>query len=227
MTIHYHGTPISPRAVLYTLAGRCFCVSFAAPQDVSVCHQIGQSVMLDNGAFSLWRSGKATDWAAYYTWCEPWLDYWTTWAVIPDVIGGGTDENDALLEQWPHGERGAPVWHTEEPIDRLARLADTWPRVCIGSAAGHEPGSALWHRAITAALNRVCKGGRSPTWLHMLRGMAVAGCGYPFASVDSADIGRNHNRPCNSALAMAQRWDAVQTPGRWTQRAEQMELVVA
>lgn len=49
MTIHYHGTPITPRAVLDTLAGRHFCVSFAAPADVKHCHAIGQSVMLDNG----------------------------------------------------------------------------------------------------------------------------------------------------------------------------------
>ena len=59
--LHFHGTPISPRAELLTLAGRCFCVSYAAPQDVEVCHDIGQSVMLDNGAFSFWRTGKPTD----------------------------------------------------------------------------------------------------------------------------------------------------------------------
>ena len=32
--IHYHGTPITPQDVLLTLAGRCFCVSHAAPQNV-------------------------------------------------------------------------------------------------------------------------------------------------------------------------------------------------
>lgn len=53
MTLHYHGTPITPRKVLEQLAGACFCVSFAEPRDVERVHQIGQSVMLDNGAFSL------------------------------------------------------------------------------------------------------------------------------------------------------------------------------
>jgi len=224
MTIHYHGTPISPRRVLYELSGRSFCVSFAAPADVAVCHQIGQSVMLDNGAFSAWRAGKATNWPGYYAWCEQWLDHWTTWAVVPDVIGGGPEENDTLLLQWPHAERGAPVWHTDEPLDRLARLCDDWQRVCIGSSNLHPPGTERWHRVMTAAMNRICTR-RAPSWLHMLRGMAVAGYGYPFASVDSTDIGRNHHLPHRDAAKMAQRWDAVQAPGAWKPKPEQMELV--
>ena len=50
--IHYHGTPISPVSALYEIAGRHFCVSHQAPQDVQRAHMIGQSVMLDNGAFT-------------------------------------------------------------------------------------------------------------------------------------------------------------------------------
>ena len=63
--IHYHGTPISPIAELLTLSGRHFCVSHMRPDDVKRCHDIGQSVMLDNGAFSKWKSGKETDWDKY------------------------------------------------------------------------------------------------------------------------------------------------------------------
>ncbi len=54
--IHYHGTPITPKERLYELAGRHFCVSYAAPGDLRRCHELGQSVMLDNGAFSSARS---------------------------------------------------------------------------------------------------------------------------------------------------------------------------
>jgi hypothetical protein len=43
--------------------------------------------------------------------------------------------------------------------------------------------------------------------------------------VDSTDIARNHNRPQNTPRAMADRWDAIQTPPRWEIRPEQMELV--
>ena len=80
--IHYHGTPITPVATFMDLAGRHFCVSHARPDDVERAHAIGQSVMLDNGAFSKWRSGRETDWPAYYEFAERWLAFPTTWAAI-------------------------------------------------------------------------------------------------------------------------------------------------
>ena len=192
--IHYHGTPITPGAVLSRLGGRSFCVSYAAPSQVRQCHEIGEGVMLDNGAFSLWRQGKATDWDGYYRWCAPWLDYPTTWAVIPDVIDGDEADNDALIRAWPFGARGAPVWHLHEPIDRLVRLAGEWSRVCVGSSGAYSSvGTAAWHRRMEGAMNALCGNGPVPVWLHMLRGMALAGGQYPFASVDSTDIARNHH----------------------------------
>jgi len=220
VTIHYHGTPITPRSVLHTLAGKHFCVSHAEPRDVAECHKIGQSVMLDNGAFSLWRAGKATDWPGYYSWVDHWFSYPTTWAVIPDVIDGTDEQNDALIAEWPLKERGAPVWHLHEPIERLQRLADCWPRVCFGSSGQYAVvGSALWHERVTMAFNAINR--RHLPWIHMLRGMSLAGSHYPFASLDSTDIARNHHRPQNNAATMAARWDAQQCPGRWSVRAEQ------
>src|SRR5262245_59192430 len=121
--MHYHGTPITPRNFLHDLAGRSFCVSHSDPRDAETCHQIGQSVMLDNGAYNRWRTGRPTDWPDYYRWCERWLEYPTTWAVIPDVIDGDEADNDRLICEWPFGERGAPVWHLHEPIQRLCELA--------------------------------------------------------------------------------------------------------
>ena len=122
--IHYHGTPITPRGVLGQLPGRCFCVSFARPEQIRVCHEIGQSIMLDNGAYTCWTAGIPADWPGYYTWCGRWLQYPTTWAVIPDVIDGDEHVNDQLIDQWPFGYRGAPVWHMHEPIHRLLMKAD-------------------------------------------------------------------------------------------------------
>lgn len=226
MTIHYHGTPISPREVLYRLAGRHFCVSFAAPQDVEICHRIGQSVMLDNGAFSLWRAGKQTDWPGYYAWCERWLDCRTTWAVVPDVIDGDEAANDALVAQWPFGiQQGSPVWHLHESIERLIRLCGHWPRVCIGSSGQYATvGNERWHARMADAMNRLCGNGPPPCALHMLRGMSLSGSHYPFASVDSTDVARNHNRQQNDALAMAVRWDSAQCELRWSVRSTQMEM---
>lgn len=225
--IHYHGTPISPMTALYELAGRHFCVSYQTPQDVTRCHQIGQSVMLDNGAYSLWRSGTPTDWDGYYAWTDRWLDYPTTWAVIPDVIEGDSEEQGALLSQWPHGHsRGAPVWHMHEPIDRLCWLTSGWPRVCIGSSSRYAVVmSAAWQRRMDEAWNMLAQQNSRLPWVHMLRGMQLCGERWPFASVDSSDIGQNHNRPQNTPRSMADRWDAVQCPGLWHYRPEQMDLV--
>lgn len=225
--IHYHGTPISPISALLDMSGRHFCVSHTRPDDVRRCHQIGQSVMLDNGVFSKWKSGKSTDWPAYYDWCDEWLGYPTTWAVIPDVIDAGTQEQDALLREWPHGHRGAPVWHMDEPIDRLLRLCDDWPRVCIGSTDQYRNVlSDPWCRRIDEAFNEVSARHRHIPWLHMLRGMQLSGRHWPFASVDSTDIAQNHHLPHRSPRAMADRWDAMQTPGAWDMRPQQMELIV-
>lgn len=65
------------------------------------------------------------------------------------------------------------------------------------------------------------------SWLHMLRGMAAARWGYPFASVDSTDIARNHNRPQNTARGMADIWDAIQCPARWEAVPTQQLLEIA
>lgn len=223
--IHYHGTPVTPIAALYELAGRHFCVSHARTDDVVRVHQIGQSVMLDNGAFSKWKSGKATDWNAYYAWADRWLDYPTTWAVIPDVIDAGGQMQDALIREWPHGERGAPVWHMDEPVSRLLRLTEEWPRVCIGSTAEYAVVlSNAWRRRMDETFNAVARRHRRLPWLHMLRGMQLSGREWPFASVDSTDVAQNHNRPQNTARKMADRWDALQCPGNWPLQPEQLEL---
>jgi hypothetical protein len=223
--IHYHGTPITPRGAMSQLGGCCFCVSFATymrGKDLPRhAHEIGQSVMLDNGAFSFWKSKVPTDWDAYMTWAEPWLHYPTTWAVIPDVIDGSEEDNDLLLVKWFQRRlpRGAPVWHMHESIDRLKRLCVGYERVCIGSSGMfREVGSGPWHRRMEQAMNAVCRDGTVSVWLHMLRGMSLSGSEYPFASVDSTDIAQNHNRPQNTPERMARRWDSIQNPCRWEYR---------
>lgn len=228
MTIHYHGTPITPITALYELAGRCFCVSFAARHDVSRCHAIGQSVMLDNGAFSQWKQGKPTNWPAFYVWAEEWLAYPTTWAVIPDQIDAGSEAQDDLLKQWPFGLKGAPVWHMDEPVDRFVRLCDAWPRVCIGSTSVYaQVLSEPWQRRMDDAFDAIAKRHHFLPQVHMLRGMACSGKRWPFASVDSTDIARNHHLDRNSPRKMADRWDAVQCPSSWRISAKQLELISA
>ncbi len=218
MTVHYHGTPITPISVLQELAGRNFCVSFARPDDVKRCHRIGQSVMLDNGAFSLWKKNKQTNWPGYYEFCEKWLAYPTTWAVIPDRIDAPAELQDELIRQWPFGDAGSPVWHLNEPVSRFLRLCSSWPKVCIGSTSEYsEVLSDPWKRRMDEAFDALAEQCRQTylPWVHMLRGMACVGERWPFASVDSTDIARNHNRPQNMARMMADAWDAVQCPATW------------
>lgn len=217
--LHYHGTPITPKRELLTLGGKCFCVSFARPDNIKIVHSIGQSVLLDNGAFSVWRRNITPNWPGYYAWADKWLDYRTTWAVIPDVIDGEEEDNDRLLRQWPHKERGAPVWHLHESVDRLLKLCDTHEKVCFGSSGIFgRPKTPLWHRRVEEAFNAVAARHRVMPWIHMLRGMALSDSEYPFSSVDSTDVARNHKERKDrgiSALDMANRWDAMQCPSSW------------
>lgn len=226
MTLHYHGLPITGWDVFYTLAGRHFCVSHHRPDQVRQAHEVGQGVMLDNGAFSAFTKGKpVTDWSDYYAWCDRWLDYPTTWAVIPDEIDAGSQQQDALLREWPHGKRGAPVWHSDEPLDRLLRLIDEWSRVCIGSTGEHwQILSPTWTKRMDETWDAIAARHRRTPNIHMLRGMQLTRCDWPFASVDSTDIGRNHNRAENTARAMADRWDAAQCPPTWRGRDQTKEL---
>lgn len=234
MTIHYHGTPITPRSVLETLAGHHFCISFAAPHDVKRCHEIGQGVMLDNGAFSIWKSGKGElDPKAFWAWAEPWLDCPTTWAVIPDHIEADWKENAALISGTPkelasNPHKVAPVWHLHDPIERLCELADWWPRICFGSSDDFSVvGSQAWHNRVGDAFEALYRSGHKYTMIHMLRGMKCVrmGC-YPFYSVDSTDVARNHHlgASLSHAKLMASEWDGVQCPVRLVPAPSELPL---
>ena len=50
--------------------------------------------------------------------------------------------------------------------------------------------------------------------------------GYPFASVDSTDIARNHNRK-NNPREMAEIWDGIQCSPFWDRKYVQAELLCA
>lgn len=197
--IVYHGTPITPRGALAALGPRSFCVSFFRPDCVDQVEAVAPRIMYDNGAYSAYtaatRAGRAPDlsWDRFYEWLEPRLFEPGRWAVVPDEIDAGPDAQDRLLEAWPFGERGAPVWHTDEPLDRLERLVDEWPRVCVGSSGAHwQVGGEAWSARLDLVWDRL--GRRSVTpGVHMMRGLAVAHL-YPFKSVDSTGLARNAHR---------------------------------
>lgn len=227
--IHYHGTPLTPRDEMMRMAGKHFCVSFAAPGDADWCLQNAQSVMWDNGAFSIWKSAANIDWNKLYRWLEPRLGH-PHWAVVPDVINGTVEQNLELIQQWPfHKNVSAVVWHLNEGIDHLLRLIDLgFSKVCFGSTEEYDPvGGEAWERLMDGVFNALDRAGLiGVVWFHALRGLWLAGDVYPFASGDSTNVARNFKnigrRVCPER--MARRIDAVQCPIKWQSRPQQRSM---
>lgn len=200
----YHGTPITPHEVLRVLARRYYCLSYFRPDQIEILVALAVILMIDNGAFSAWKKGIVLDaayWRSFYAFVLQWLPLADprSWFVIPDVIDAGTQEQDALIRECPAEliNRGAPVWHMDEPISRLLRLIENHPRVCIGSTAEFAVvGSDAWRERMDEAWDAIVATFGSVPVVHMLRGLQcfLSTFDYPFASADSTDLARNHNR---------------------------------
>lgn len=200
----YHGTPITPDAAFRSvMPGRAAFVSYHRPDQVKIVEQTCPFVAYDNGAFSHWKaaqkrgqewSSEAKDWTGFFKWLEPRLFYPGRWAVIPDVPGAPSQLNDPLLEQWPFGQRGAPLWHMDPDlpnIPRLLQLCGRFDRVCIGwTGRGKSVDCPAFHRVMEDVSKAL--GNRWPV-IHMMRGVKVAQ-DYPFASADSTSLGQNGNK---------------------------------
>ena len=216
--IHYHGGPITPETCARRVwSGRHAFVSWAEPRQLELAAAVCQSFALDNGAFSLWRSGKAVDWDDYYRWCEEWLRHpGCDFAIIPDVIEGTEAENDALVWEWPfHVWTGVPVWHLNESIDRLVRLAKAWPRIALGSAAEYDVSSPRKCIArLAEALPAISDENGAPKvklhGLRMLNPKIVTKI--PLASADSTNVARN--------IGLDQAWKGTYQPATKETRAD-------
>ncbi len=229
----FHGTPITPLEVLTTLAKRAYCVSYFRPDQIAQLINLASVLMIDNGAFSAWKKGLTLDreyWAAFYAFVALWLILAPagSWFVIPDVIDAGSQEQDALIRECPAEllPFGVPVWHMDEPISRLLALIERHGRVCIGSTAEFAVvGSPAWRERMDEAWNAIWTAfGRIPP-VHMLRGMQclLPTFDYPFSTVDSTDLARNHNRL--KRYGEHYRWAVAQKANRWDAMAAKRELV--
>ena len=227
--ICYHGTPMGgPRIdVERFLKGRHALVPFARPEDLGVALEVCQTVLADNSSYTHWKQGKVvTSWYPYYDWLEAWYRHPAfNGAFIPDVIDGGEDENDELLDEWPSHIEGIPVWHLHESLDRLERLL-TWPRIAFGSSGEyHQPGSAKWERRMQEAMEVCCdENGMMRSRGHGLR-MADPRIAtrFPFASVDSTNVAQNKGgirtypspTDIQRAETIAARMEHEQSPGHF------------
>lgn len=229
--IHYHGTPLTPREMLYRLAGKHLCVSFAEPRDAEVAQHIAQSVLWDNGAFSLHTKGTEIDEAGLYRWLEPRLGH-PHRAVCLDRIDGNADDQREMLKRWPFPrELSWPVWHLDKPLDYLIELADGWSGLCLGSAGAYwQIGTDKWQRRMDEAFNALSRRRVMP-WVHGLRMMGMGAGRWPLSSADSVNVARNYagqpsrDNPAQCPEMMARAIDSTQPPLRWSARPVQGILV--
>lgn len=218
--IHYHGLPMTPTlAMLRAMKSRHAMVSFEHPEQIAEAAEVCQSLVLDNGAFSAWKSGQPHDFAGYVEWAEKWLKHPAVdWCVIPDVIDGDEDANDELLASWPFdGSLSVPVYHMHESLDRLVRLAGSYSRVALGSSGKWSmPGAGAWWDRISEMMEAICdEDGMPACKLHGLRMLNPAIFSHlPLASADSCNVARN--------IGIDSRWAGPYSPASKTIRATVM-----
>jgi len=238
--IHYHGGPVTPLDAAAKLwKGRHACVSFENPQQVALAFEVCQSVMLDNGAFSVWTRGDGeVDVAAYADWVRGWqLHPSFDFALIPDSIDGDEAANDRLIGAWfaeKMHEVGCPVWHLHEDLGRLRYLANAYPRVALGSSGAFATvGTEPWWSRMAEAMAVVCdEEGRPKVKLHGLRMLSPTVFSHlPLSSADSTNVARNIGidkswkgpyRPVSDAmraLVLAERIESHAAAARWNAAA--------
>ena len=169
--IHYHGGPLGRANQSHEFfRGRHSLISFQHRDELEIMAEVSHSFIFDNSSFSVWKSGKSLDVQGYYQWVDDWHKHpGFDWALIPDVIEGTEEENDRLIDEWPFNE-GVPVWHLNESIGRIHRLAKDWNRIALGSTSGMNPGSKKYWARMAQVMDKVCdSAGRPVCKLHGLR----------------------------------------------------------
>jgi hypothetical protein len=197
---HFHGTPIggTRQDAARFLMGRHALVPFPRQDDIAVVADVCQSFILDNGAFSVWKRGLKLDTLGYMAWVKDWCKHpGFEWALIPDVIDGGEQENDALIMDFADAglsRYGVPVWHLHESFERLERLSAAWPTIALGSSGQWaNPGTSKWWNRISDVMDVLCdEHGRPLARLHGLRMLDPdIFTRLPLASADSTNAAVN------------------------------------
>ena len=197
--IKYYGTPITPAPIfMECMKSRNCLISYAHPQDLKRGLKICDKVIIDNGAYSLWQKGKKVNWDDYYKWVEKIIDK-IEFFIIPDIIDGSEWENNKLVMSYFQTglQKGVPVWHTNESLERLKYLMIKFNYIAIGSSGEYRVlGTVKWHNKMNEAMGVLCDDEGYPlVKIHMLRCLNHRiFTKYPFYSGDSSSLGRNHKR---------------------------------
>lgn len=215
------------------LLGRHGLISYVYQDCMDIAYRVCQSVVLDNGAFTAWKQGGEVDTEGFTRWVERWHKHPSTdWALIPDVIEGSEEDNDALIRDWPSHLPGVPVWHMHEDISRLERLCASWRIVSLGSSgAWPEPGKGQWWQRMEQAMDAICdEYGRPPCKLHGLRMLNPdIFTRLPLSSADSINAVRRSNQidrfgyyipptPSGRSLVVADRIESYSSAPVWERR---------
>lgn len=213
------GLPLTPIRLLEQLEGQSFCLSYATRNRLGrqlddAIRLVGEDgiLLLDNGAFSAWRSGVPMDVDGFVRWaadiCERCPQ---AVVVVPDVIDGDELANDEMRYEFSGAmfeagvfippERMMMVWHMHESLDRLTGMIEGgYTYIAIGSSGEYaQVGTPQWHARIREAfdhIERFCaesEGCYVRPWIHMMRAQGEAHR-YPFDSADSCSLAVNHCR---------------------------------
>ena len=69
------------------LTGRNILIPYPRPDNLNRARGLCNNIIIDNGAFTIWRKGGEVDWNLYYDWVEKIHDRIELF-FIPDVIDG-------------------------------------------------------------------------------------------------------------------------------------------
>lgn len=238
-----HGTPITPEDLLAQLTGASFCVSFVTPDQLEQCILLlgdDSILILDNGAFSHWRSGKGRiNRRKFWRWvnaiqrrCPQAI------AVVPDVIDGNEAANALEVDyafapthplcEFP--DRAMFVWHMNESFARLEWAARTFKFIAIGSCNEFDVEKyrqtyleqLVFAEAIIDAVHAAT--GHRP-FVHLMRGLGTLHEATGFDSADSTNIARNHHRTKHLdqhiAAMHARLWKKIAERLRWVKVSDQ------
>ena len=249
--IHYHGTPCGGKReeVARFLNGRHALIPWGRDEDIGTAAEVCQSFVIDNSAFTSWRSGNPIkDWRPYMEFIKHWFRHPSfDWCLIPDEIEGDELANDLLIAKffrwdgWKGGEswwiqsKAVPVWHLHESLERLVKLSKAWPRVALGSSGEWpNPGTERWWDRMRQAMGVLCDEDYRPRChLHGLRMLDPAIFSrLPLASADSTNAVQNSSNysrfgmyvPPNTGTRMhiiANRIEAHQSCAIWRPLEEQ------
>ena len=246
--LKFHGTPIggTSRDAILFLSGRNALFSFFTKGHIKEVVECCDLFIVDNGAFSHWKTtGGKINVKEYADFVDQYQYYSNHhFHIIPDVIGGTEDENDALLQEWEclgvskDISSCSPVFHLGESVERFKRLRSKYPIVSLGSTdKWPKNGSNQWWNNMADFMDEITDSkGNAGCKLHGLRMLdPKIFTKLPLHSADSTNASVNGHRCMKEGILkdlerwqgnirIAQRIEHYQSAPYWNRDNLKMDL---